>query len=222
MTGATLMKPQRENGRGAVRDALLAYGIFTLVSVTGMVAYRWLPGRTTILLISLLPYPMILVSMVTLRANGRPGFPVGSALNAIRSAWPLWLLLAAASAAGIVWTGDMAHHSWLHAVQRLLTFPVLDPLAEEFTFRGAIQTSLLGTALGRGRLVGLPRGIWMAATLFGVVHMANVVGNQGLGSCLAETATALPAGLLFGVIYYRTTNIWHSVLLHGFSNLLMG
>lgn len=84
----------------------------------------------------------------------------------------------------------------------LLTVGIAAPLLEEFAFRGMILRGLLT------KYSPVAAIIW-SAIFFGAVHL--------------NPWQALPAflfGLLFGWIYYRTGNLWTTILFHSLNNTM--
>jgi membrane protease YdiL (CAAX protease family) len=215
--------PGTITSRGAGMATLLAYFVFAVVSAIGLVAYRLSPhSPVTLWTTSLVPYPLILAALVYLRRFLRLRVPVGSLMDALKKGWLLWTILSVACAAAMIASGELHGHSALHFVQRIVTFSVLDPCAEEFCFRGVIQTSLESTHIGARRVLGVRGSIWLGAILFGMAHFLNLIAGQPPGIVVTTATTAFLAGLAFGFIYGRTSNLWYAILLHGFSNLLMG
>ena len=83
----------------------------------------------------------------------------------------------------------------------ILTLVIIGPIAEEFVFREAIE----GEMLRRG--ANPWAAIIVSAVAFGAVHLN-----------LAQGLYALPLGLIFGIIYYKTGNIILTSLLHILNN----
>ena len=90
----------------------------------------------------------------------------------------------------------LSHNMW-----GLLTLVVVGPVTEELLFREAIA----GEMLRRGAAPWA--AILISALSFSVVHLN-----------FAQGIYALPLGILFGVIYYKTGNIALSSVLHIFNN----
>lgn len=77
------------------------------------------------------------------------------------------------------------------------------PIAEEFFFRGLLQTFLAGIFRNRWQAIGL------TAIVFGVVHLAQ-----------PQTIVALTAlGVLLGYAYERTGSLVPSIMIHAVFNL---
>ena len=90
----------------------------------------------------------------------------------------------------------MSHNVW-----GLLTLAIIGPIAEELIFREAIE----GEMLRRGAAPWV--AIIVSALAFSTVHLN-----------LAQGLYALPLGILFGIIYYKTGNILLTALLHILNN----
>lgn len=204
------------------RDVTTAYALFLAISLFGLLLYRFHPDSQLVLLaVLLVPYPVAFLAALGLRAAGHPRFPLGGARDALTRHAMLWTLAISAVGAWLAFRGEFGAHSAGHRIAKFFTYSVADPLAEEFVFRGIIQTSLNFTFLGTHKVGGLQGGTIAAAALFAIMHFLNLVGNTSLLATLVEAVTAFPAALLFGYIYQRTQNIWYGVFLHGLSNLVM-
>ena len=88
-----------------------------------------------------------------------------------------------------------------HDFYGLVTIVLVGPVAEELLFREAIE----GEMLRRG--ANPWTAILVSALAFGVVHLN-----------LAQGLYALPLGILFGIIYYKTGNVVLTSLLHIINN----
>ena len=83
----------------------------------------------------------------------------------------------------------------------LLAIAIIGPIAEELLFREAIE----GEMLRRG--ANPWAAIIVSAIAFGAVHLN-----------LAQCLYALPLGIIFGIIYYKTGNVLLTSLLHIINN----
>lgn len=90
-------------------------------------------------------------------------------------------------------------------------------VAEEFLCRGWIQNEFI-ERYGETRK-GVILSILCASVIFGLMHYANLIAGQGLFETTLQVLQAISSGFLFGAIYFRTKNIWNTVLLHGFYDL---
>ncbi len=86
----------------------------------------------------------------------------------------------------------------------LLTLVIIGPVAEELIFREAIE----GEMLRRG--VNPWLAILVSALAFSAIHIN-----------LAQVLFALPLGIIFGIIYYKTGNIILTSILHILNNGLV-
>ncbi len=91
-----------------------------------------------------------------------------------------------------------------HSIWGLLAIAIIGPIAEELLFREAIE----GEMLRRG--ANPWTAILVSAIAFGIVHLN-----------FAQGLYALPIGIIFGIIYYKTGNILLSSLLHIANNSLV-
>ncbi len=87
-------------------------------------------------------------------------------------------------------------------------------VCEEFLCRGWLLNEFLE------RYGDSKKGIWysiiISATIFGLMHLGNIFSiGQGVYTTISQVLNALGIGIVFGVIYYKTKNIWSVVLLHG-------
>lgn len=84
---------------------------------------------------------------------------------------------------------------------------------EEFLFRGALQTRLV-------QLLGVPWALGLQALLFGLWHLGAAA--HGGGDLLAAAAYTIviqgTSGLLFGLVAWRTQNLWAGSVLHVLAN----
>lgn len=90
----------------------------------------------------------------------------------------------------------MSHNIW-----GLLTIAIIGPVAEELLFREAIE----GEMLRRGAKPWA--AIIISALAFGIIHLN-----------LAQGIYAIPLGIIFGIIYYKTGNVIVTSLLHILNN----
>ncbi|HWI55605.1 MAG TPA: CPBP family intramembrane glutamic endopeptidase [Bacillota bacterium] len=90
-----------------------------------------------------------------------------------------------------------------------LLFMAMVGFAEEFLFRGYLQTRLIAR-------LGMWRGWVLAASLFAASHLPRYLFHDGLGPGAAIVATAqlIPSGLALGFIMLRTQNLLAPAILH--------
>lgn len=87
-------------------------------------------------------------------------------------------------------------------------------VCEEFLCRGWLFNEFLE------RFGNTKKGVWysilISALIFGLIHVANIFTmNQTVVSTIIQVINAFSLGILFGVIYYKTKNIWSIIFLHG-------
>lgn len=83
----------------------------------------------------------------------------------------------------------------------LISISVLAPLTEEALFRGTIERKMLASDRGPWFAIGV------SAVLFALMHADVFV-----------TSMTFMMGLFMGWIYYRTRNVWLTIILHAFNN----
>jgi hypothetical protein len=89
---------------------------------------------------------------------------------------------------------------------------VLVAPAEEFLFRGVIQTRLRKAFGPVGAVAG-------ASLLFGSLHLANYVGT--IGPVIAGALLIACVGAVFGILYERTGNLVVPVVAHAVYNVVL-
>ena len=94
-----------------------------------------------------------------------------------------------------------------------LLFLAMFGFAEEFLYRGYLQTRLIAR-------IGTWRGWALASLVFAAAHFPHRLLYDGLGSPAAVTATVLvvPCSLAMGFIMLRTQNILAPAILHTIIN----
>lgn len=97
-----------------------------------------------------------------------------------------------------------------------LAMVALVGVAEELAFRGMVATTLL-------QRFGTTRsGVWKAVigsgVLFGLAHSINFAHAEPLGVLIQMIDSAV-LGMLLTAIYYRSGNLWVTVLLHAYMDL---
>lgn len=99
---------------------------------------------------------------------------------------------------------------WYH-ILAFLGAMFLIGVTEELAFRGLAAGTLL-EGFGTDRA-----GVWKAAALsgllFGAAHLSNALGASLSGVCIQMAVTSV-LGMLFAAIYFRSGNLWVTILLH--------
>lgn len=87
-------------------------------------------------------------------------------------------------------------------------------ICEEFLCRGWLLNEFLE------RFGDDKKGIWysiiVSGIIFGLMHFGNIFTiNQSVITTCIQVLNATGSGILFGLIYYKTKNIWSVIILHG-------
>jgi membrane protease YdiL (CAAX protease family) len=103
----------------------------------------------------------------------------------------------------------------------VLTLTISNGLTEEFVFRGYAQSKCIAAARPRLGRLSPAAGIVAAGVLFGVPHVPRGLLLEG------ASVAAIPwillenlvgGGIVFGVLYYLTRNVWFVGFVHGWAN----
>lgn len=92
--------------------------------------------------------------------------------------------------------------------------------AEELAFRGYLQNKILSLIDGRATTIRTGVGIITTALAFAVLHLPDLVLDDGssLGQAAGGLALLALTAILFGTIYELTQNLVLVALLHGIGN----
>ena len=86
-------------------------------------------------------------------------------------------------------------------------------MAEEFLCRGWLLNEFLE------RYGDTKKGIWysiiVSGVIFGLIHLGNIATGQPVFTTIQQALFAAAAGIMYGLIYYKTKNIWSVIILHG-------
>ena len=87
-------------------------------------------------------------------------------------------------------------------------------VAEEFLCRGWLLNEFLE------RFGDTKKGVWysifVSGIIFGLIHLGNIYSmGQSVPQTIIQVISAAGTGIVFGLIYYKTKNIWSVVVLHG-------
>ncbi len=95
----------------------------------------------------------------------------------------------------------------------LLLGCLLVGICEEFLCRGWLLNEFLE------RYGDTRKGIWysiiISGAIFGLMHFGNIFAGQAVSTTITQVITATGTGIIFGLIYYKTKNIWSVIILHG-------
>ena len=143
-------------------------------------------------------------------------FPAGSFSRRGLHGW-LWpcAVVAALILAAFPFIHGGSKQPGLVMAQVLLMQAVLIGPTEEFVSRGLIQTGLnnsISWSFGYQSL-RLKGGTMLAALLFGGAHLFNLISDP-LGEVVAQAAFAAVFGLVVGILYDRTANLWGASIFH--------
>ena len=84
--------------------------------------------------------------------------------------------------------------------------------SEDLTMRGVITETLLEHfGADRG---GIIKAVVLSAILFGVIHLGNVAAGGSVPVVLNQVLQAALGGMVLGLLYLRTGNIWVPVITH--------
>ncbi len=88
--------------------------------------------------------------------------------------------------------------------------------AEEFLFRGVIQSYFLRTYAKRKK--GVFIGVFIPALVFGLFHLVNLIKNDNTSAVLIQVVFATFIGFFFGVLVLKTNKIIPLAITHGLIN----
>lgn len=98
------------------------------------------------------------------------------------------------------------------AVLNLAVGCFLVGVSEELLCRGWLLNEFLE------KFGNTKKGVWysiiVSGGIFGILHLGNVLTGQTWSTTIVQALTAMAAGIFFGIIYYKTKNIWSVILLH--------
>lgn len=100
------------------------------------------------------------------------------------------------------------------ALVNLVLGCLLVGICEEFLCRGWLLNEFLE------RYGDTKKGIWysiiISGVIFGLMHIGNIFSlGQSVPMTVTQMISAAGTGILFGLIYYKTKNIWSVIFLHG-------
>lgn len=143
-------------------------------------------------------------------------FPVGSISRRGLRGW-LWPCVVASALilASVPFIHGGTRLPGLVVAQQLLMQAVLIGPTEEFLSRGLVQTALNNSIAWSFSFHGLQirAGTIGAALLFGSAHLTNLLFSQP-APVLAQAAFAVLFGLVVGILYDRTANLWGASIFH--------
>lgn len=129
----------------------------------------------------------------------------------LRNGLSFGIVIISVSAVALYCIDQISIHEATFIASDIAIFSVtITPLVEEILFRGVIQRYLTESW-------GPTVGITVAALSFGFIHIFN--DNATIWACLNIAAGS---GVLFGLLYYATNNLWPAVGAHAGWNLAEG
>ncbi len=88
-------------------------------------------------------------------------------------------------------------------------------ITEEFLCRGWLQNEFLERYGDTKK--NILTSIILASFVFGIMHIVNVITtSQTLFETVLQIINAVSIGFFFGVLYYKTRNIWSVIILHAY------
>lgn len=101
----------------------------------------------------------------------------------------------------------------LNALFNVFIGALLVGVCEEFLCRGWLLNEFLE------RYGDTKKGVWysiiISGVIFGLIHLGNFFNGQDLVSTVTQILNASATGIILGLIYYKTKNIWSVIVLHG-------
>jgi len=136
--------------------------------------------------------------------------------DTIKIIWPMLLLTSAVGFMMFQASGGFKYFNVDEVVASIFLYSLVG-IFEEFLCRGWLQNEFIerfGNTRG-----GVIYSIVLSGLIFGSIHIMNFFGGQALGSTLIQITSAAIAGIYFGAVYFKTKNIWVTVILHAFWDL---
>lgn len=96
----------------------------------------------------------------------------------------------------------------------LVIYVVLIGFFEEIFFRGIIENELLEKYSSNKKEILI--SIIISGVVFGAVHLTNLLAGQDLLTTMMQFVQTTAIGILFGMVYYKTRNVWAMIFLHSF------
>lgn len=108
---------------------------------------------------------------------------------------------------------DVMKSSW--SIYFIMLFTSLSPLAtaliEDITFKHTLLRKVLSNSAICNILIVILNSI-----LFGAIHYGN------FGNSVINTIPFMAAGLFLNLVYLKTKNLWHVLLIHLINNFILG
>lgn len=97
-------------------------------------------------------------------------------------------------------------------ILNLATYCLLIGIVEEFLCRGWLLNEFLERFSNSKK--NIITSIILSSVIFGFIHIFNISAGQSLADTLVQVFNAVLLGAVFGLIYYKTKNIWSVVIIH--------
>lgn len=101
----------------------------------------------------------------------------------------------------------------IHSLFNVFVGALLVGICEEFLCRGWLLNEFLE------RYGDTKKGVWysiiLSGIIFGLIHLGNFFNGQALATTITQVLNASATGIIWGLIYYKTKNIWSVIILHG-------
>lgn len=158
----------------------------------------------------------------------RRRFPIG-ALNWNELRGWMWPLVSAVCAMALTFAatmligfGSQLRQAFDISLAGFVFSAVAPGLGEEFLWRGLIQSGLDGSLNVRVRFRGYEVGLGtlITALAFGAAHLGNL-GAQPFQITIIQATSATAGGLILGIGYERTQNLWGAIIAHNVADLFL-
>jgi membrane protease YdiL (CAAX protease family) len=208
--------------------------VFVLIVLVGWILTSGLASLAAAAVFDVAPTSALAQSMGTLTGTvlalllaWRLGWLQAAGIARLGS-WQVWLLaLAFVAYKYIVYryaffgtlTSDPTILIYSSSARQIFVRQVVVGFVEEAIFRGLLLYALV-RVWGTSRR-GLFAATLVAALLFGVLHILQVLSGQSLASTLLVMAGCVFSGIWLGALVLRGGSIWPGVVVHAASNMVV-
>ncbi len=132
----------------------------------------------------------------------------GMAFNRIKlNPWIIWYMGVATVAVVLqVFLGKFVGGN-MNLVWTIVVCTLMVGIGEEMLFRGIIFNAFKETR-------GVYPAVLLSATIFGFLHVTNLLGGAQIGSTLMQMVSAGVSGIVEAWIFYKTNNVLPTILYH--------
>ena len=186
-------------------------GLRALLRAAGFAGEYWVPPVIVVTLT--IAFVLAMRGLVRLRP-GAIGLHRWEAWTPRERIYVWTVVPLAAAAFTMVFRAHFAHlaetQGWLRLLALTVPTGLLWGMVQEFIYRGLLQTEL-------ARRLGGVSGVLLANLVFtfGPLHFRYFGLDAGTGPQWGMLAAIFGIGLLFGVIFQRSGNLWIPAILHG-------